>query len=129
MFSPSLLNTARVGFSRGSYFFTGETPVDVPGWVAGDPIGAVVIGGGTAVNAASSITVRGHERRQQSRTPCAICSLTTTMSGTSTRIHQIEAGVWLQRVQANDLLAQDQYGQASFGSLPPSCKARSRRLR
>src|SRR6185437_161979 len=30
---------------------------------------------------------------------------------------QIEAGVWLQRIQANDLLAQDQYGQASFGTL------------
>ena len=34
-------------------------------------------------------------------------------------IHQIAAGVWFQRVQANDNLAQDQYGQASssFGSL------------
>jgi hypothetical protein len=32
-------------------------------------------------------------------------------------IHQIEAGVWFQRVQANDNLAQNQYGQASFGSL------------
>jgi len=32
-------------------------------------------------------------------------------------IHQIEAGVWLQRIQANDNLAQDQYGQASFASL------------
>ena len=32
-------------------------------------------------------------------------------------IHQIEAGIWVQRIQANDLLAQNQYGQASFGSL------------
>jgi hypothetical protein len=32
-------------------------------------------------------------------------------------IHQFEAGFWLQRIQANDLLAQNQYGQASFGSL------------
>ena len=31
--------------------------------------------------------------------------------------HQIEAGVWLQRLQANDNLVQDQYGQASFASL------------
>jgi hypothetical protein len=31
--------------------------------------------------------------------------------------HQIEAGLWAQRVQANDLLAQNQWGQASFGSL------------
>lgn len=32
-------------------------------------------------------------------------------------MHQLEAGVWLQRIQANDNLAQYQYGQASFGSL------------
>jgi hypothetical protein len=32
-------------------------------------------------------------------------------------MHQFEASVWVQRVQANDNLAQDQYGQASFGSL------------
>ena len=31
--------------------------------------------------------------------------------------HQIEAGVWLQRLQSNDNLAQDQFGQASFASL------------
>jgi len=59
VFSPRVLHTARFGFSRGSYFFTGETPVNLPGWVAGDPIGAVVIGGGTALNAASSITGGG----------------------------------------------------------------------
>ena len=31
--------------------------------------------------------------------------------------NQVEAGVWLQRIQSNDLLAQDQYGQASFSTL------------
>ena len=30
---------------------------------------------------------------------------------------QIEAGVWFQRIQANDNLAQNQFGQASFSSL------------
>ncbi len=39
VFSPSLLNTARVGYSRASYFFTGTTPVNLPGWVAGAPSG------------------------------------------------------------------------------------------
>jgi hypothetical protein len=116
VFSPTLLNTARVGFSRGSYFFTGQTPVDLPGWVAGDPIGAVVIGGGTAVNAASSITGAGTNAGSNLR---AVRNLFTYDDhvGYFHGIHQIEAGVWFQRVQANDLLAQDQYGQASFGSL------------
>ena len=116
VFSPRLLNTARVGFSRASYFFTGVTPVDLPGWVAGDPIGAVVIGGGTAVNAASSITGAGTNAGANLH---AVRNLFTYDDhvGYFRGIHQIEAGVWFERVQANDLLAQDQYGQASFGSL------------
>jgi len=116
VFSPTLLNTARVGFSRGSYFFTGQTPVDLPGWVADDPIGAVVIGGGTAVNAASSITGAGTNAGSNVH---AVRNLFTFDDhvGYFHGIHQIEAGVWFERVQANDLLAQDQYGQASFGSL------------
>jgi len=116
VFSPSVLNTARVGFSRGSYFFTGQTPVDLPGWVSGDPIGAVVIGGGTAVSAASSITGAGTNAGSNLR---AVRNLFTYDDhvGIFHGIHQFEAGVWFQRVQANDLLAQDQYGQASFGSL------------
>ena len=59
VFSPTLLNTARVGYSRAAFFFTGDTPVNLPGWVAGDPIGAVVIGGGTALNGASSMSPAG----------------------------------------------------------------------
>ena len=116
VFSPRLLNTARVGFSRGSYFFTGTTPVDLPGWVQGDPIGAIVIGGGTAVNAASAISGAGTNAASNVH---AVRNLFTYDDhiGYFHGIHQIEAGVWLQRVQANDLLAQDQYGQASFGSL------------
>jgi hypothetical protein len=116
VFSPALLNTARVGFSRGSYFFTGTTPVDLPGWVEGDPIGAVVIGGGTAVNAASTITGAGTNAGSDVH---AVRNLFTYDDhvGYFHGIHQIEAGVWFERVQANDLLAQDQYGQASFGSL------------
>ncbi|MGH9828888.1 MAG: carboxypeptidase regulatory-like domain-containing protein, partial [Blastocatellia bacterium] len=48
VFSPQLLNTARVGFSRASYFFTGEptpgTPAaNVQGFLIGHPVGAVVV--------------------------------------------------------------------------------------
>jgi Carboxypeptidase regulatory-like domain len=116
VFSPAVLNTARFGFSRASYYFTGETPVNLPGWVQGEPIGAVVVGGGTALNGASQITGAGTNAGSNLT---AVRNLFTyddhvaVMHG----IHQFEAGVWLQRVQANDNLAQDQYGQASFGSL------------
>jgi hypothetical protein len=116
VFSPAVLNTARFGFSRASYYFTGETPVDVPGWVQGDPIGAVVVGGGTALNGASQISGAGTNAGSNLT---AVRNLFTyddhvaVMHG----MHQFEASVWVQRVQANDNLAQDQYGQASFGSL------------
>jgi hypothetical protein len=116
VFSPSLLNTFRAGFSRASYYFTGQTLVDLPGWVTGAPIGAVVIGGGTALNGASSISGAGTNAGSNLR---AVRNLITVDDRVSlTRgVHLIEGGFWLQRIQANDNLAQNQYGQASFGSL------------
>ena len=59
VFSATVLDTARIGFSRGSYFFTGQTPVDLPGWITGLPIGAAVVGGGTASNGTSVISLAG----------------------------------------------------------------------
>jgi hypothetical protein len=115
-FSASVLNTARFGFSRASYFFTGQTPDDLPGWVSGAPIGAVVIGGGTALNAQSSITAAGTNAGSNLRAARNLFTYDDHV-GIFHGKHQIEAGIWIQRVQANDLLAQDQYGQASFGSL------------
>jgi hypothetical protein len=114
--TTSLLNTARVGFSRAGYFFTGQTPVNLPGWVQGDPIGAVVIGGGSALNAASQITLAGTNAGSNLGTARNLFTLDDHLFY-SHGPHEFEAGVWVQRIQANDNLAQDQYGQASFGSL------------
>ncbi len=116
VFSARTLNTARAGYSRAAYYFTGETPVSVPGWVAGAPIGAVVIGGGTALNGASQITQAGTNAGSNLT---AVRNLFTyeDQVNLTRRIHRIDAGVWIQRIQNNDNLAQNQYGQASFGSL------------
>ena len=116
IFTSNILNTFRFGFSRGGYFFTGETPVDLPGWVAGKPIGAVVIGGGTALNGASQISLGGTNAGSNLR---AVRNLYTWDDHVyiSHGRNQLEAGVWLQRLQSNSNLAQYQYGQASFGSL------------
>ena len=116
VFSPSFLNTARFGFSRAAFFFTGTTPVDVPGWVEGKPIGAIVIGGGTALNGASQITLAGTNAGSNLHAVRNLYTLDEHFM-LSRGVHQIEAGVWLQRIQANDDLAQYQYGQASFSSL------------
>jgi hypothetical protein len=116
VFSPSLLNTARFGYSRGSYFFTGLVPVSgVPGWVGGDPVGAIVISGSTASNGASSITGAGANVGSNNTTARNLFTEDDHIFWSKGR-NQIEAGVWLQRLQANDLLAQDQYGQASFST-------------
>jgi hypothetical protein len=116
VFSPTVLNTARVGFSRAGYFFTGTTPANLPGWVLGAPVGAVVIGGGTASNGASQISLAGTNAGSNLS---AVRNLFTYDDHVAIThgIHQFEAGIWLQRLQANDNLAQYQYGQASFSSL------------
>jgi hypothetical protein len=88
----------------------------MPGWVSGDPIGAVVIGGGTALNAASQITAAGTNAGSNLRSVRNLFTYDDHV-GIFRGNHQIEAGVWLQQIQANDNLAQNQYGQASFGSL------------
>ncbi|MGA7313541.1 MAG: carboxypeptidase-like regulatory domain-containing protein, partial [Silvibacterium sp.] len=116
VFSPTLLNTARVGFSRAAYAFTGTTPVDVPGWIAGRPIGALVVGGGTALNGASQITGAGTNAGSNLTTARNLYTFDNHVYWTR-GIHQLELGGWLQLIQSNDNLAQDQYGQASFGSL------------
>jgi hypothetical protein len=115
--SPSLLNTARFGYSRASYFFTGLVPVTgVPGWVSGDPVGAIVISGSTASNGASSITGAGANVGSNNHTARNLFTEDDHIYWSKGR-QQIEAGGWFQRVQANDMLAQYQYGQASFSTL------------
>jgi hypothetical protein len=116
VFSPSALNTARVGFSRGGYYFTGSTPVNVPGWVAGAPIGAIVIGGGTASNGASQITGAGTNVGSNLTAARNLFTYSDDVNITH-GIHNIQFGAWVQRIQNNDTMAQNQYGQASFGSL------------
>ena len=114
--SPTFLNTVRLGYSKASFFFTGSTPVAIPGWVQGDPIGALVVGGGTALNGASQISLAGTNAGSNLHAARNLYTLDDHMV-LSHGIHQVEAGGWLQLVQANDDLAQYQYGQASFGSL------------
>ncbi|MGH9446188.1 MAG: carboxypeptidase regulatory-like domain-containing protein, partial [Terriglobia bacterium] len=116
VFSPALLNTARFGFSRASYFYTGGTTVNVPGFVAGDPVGAVSVGGSATPNSASEITLTGSNIGSHLFAARNLFTYEDTLAGTR-GLHQLTAGVWLQRIQANDTLALGQYGQAVFSSL------------
>ncbi|MGH9584177.1 MAG: carboxypeptidase regulatory-like domain-containing protein, partial [Bryobacteraceae bacterium] len=117
VFSPAAINTATFGFSRASYFYTGETSASgIPAFIAGDQVGAVVIGGSATPNTSSSITMAGSNYGSHL---FATRNLFTYQDqiGISRGIQQISAGVWFQRVQSNDELALGQYGQATFSSL------------
>ena len=120
VFSSHLLNTARVGFSRASFLFLGSIPkaiqTETPGFIPGKPTGAIVIAGSTASNGSSQITGAGANVGSNNATIRNLFTLDDHLFY-SRGHHQIEAGVWLQRLQSNDNLAQNQYGQASFASL------------
>ncbi len=118
VFSPSVLNRVTFGFSRGGFYFNSATPgINLPAWIhAGQPIGALVVGGGTTLNGASQISNGG--TNAGSNLSAARNLFTGTDQVTLTRgKHLLNVGVWFERVQANDTLVQDQYGQASFTSL------------
>ncbi len=120
VFSPRLLNTARFGFSRASFAFQGSVPADVAAsagtFVAGKPIGAVVIAGSTASNGSSQITGAGANVGSNNQIARNLFTFDDHVYITRGS-HTIEAGGWLQRLQSADNLAQNQYGQASFASL------------
>src|SRR5256885_91403 len=117
VFSSNAVNRATFGFSRASFYFNGRTTVDLPGWIhTNQPVGAVVIGGGTTLNGASQLTNGGTNAGSN------LSAVRNLFSGSDQLtyihgVHSISFGVWLQRVQANDILVQDQYGQGSFSSL------------
>jgi hypothetical protein len=116
IFSPSVVNKATFGFSRAAFYFTGESLVKLPGFVQGKPVGAVVVGGSNAANAATQITAAG---TNASSNLTAVRNLFTAEDQVVINhgIHRFNFGVWFERLQANDTLAQNQYGQATFSNL------------
>jgi Carboxypeptidase regulatory-like domain len=117
VFSSTLVNKAVFGFSRGAFFFDSGTTVDLPGWIhAGQPVGALVVGGGTTLNGASQITNGGTNAGSNLRAVRNLFTGSDQLSYTRGR-HTLSFGAWVQRIQSNDSLVQDQYGQASFTNL------------
>ncbi|MBV9760878.1 MAG: carboxypeptidase regulatory-like domain-containing protein [Acidobacteriaceae bacterium] len=121
VFSPTLLNQATFGFSRAGYFFTGEptpgTPAtSLPGFLLGDPVGAIVVGGSAASNPTAQLSLAGSNNGSNLHIARNLFTYEDQVSVTRGR-HQISAGIWLQRLQSNEILALSQYGQATFTSL------------
>jgi hypothetical protein len=117
IFSPSVVNSATFGFSRGDFYFNSGTTVALPGWIhSNQPVGALVVGGGTTLNGASQISNGGTNAGSNLTAVRNLFSGSELLSLTHGK-HLLSFGAWVQRVQANDALLQDQYGQASFSNL------------
>ena len=114
--SPSVLNTFRAGYSRAAFNYDSATLAKFPSnlsFVAGADPGGIAIGGGavaTAITTAGGNVNAGVWNRR---------NLFTFTDGVQiTRgIHQISAGIWLQRVQDNEDIASRRLGTATFGTL------------
>jgi hypothetical protein len=121
VFSPTLLNTARFGYSRAGYFFTGEptpgTPAaDVPGFLVGHPVGAVVVGGSAASNPQAQLGLAGSNNGSNLTMARNLYTYEDRVSWTH-GTHQFSFGAWFQQFQSNETIALSQYGQATFTSL------------
>ena len=121
VFSPTLLNTARFGFSRAGYFFTGEptpgTPAaSVPGFLVGHQVGAVVVGGSAASNPQAQIGLAGSNNGSNLTMARNLYTYEDRVSWTH-GVHQFSFGAWFQQFQSNETIALSQYGQATFTSL------------
>lgn len=121
VFSPKLLNSARVGYSRAAYFYTGEptpgTPAaSVNGFVAGKPVGTVVVGGSAAANPAAQVSQAGSNTGSDLHIARNLYTYEDNVTRSSGK-HDLSAGVWLQQLQSNEDLALTQFGQATFTGL------------
>lgn len=121
IFSPTLLNTARIGYSRAAYFFTGEptpgTPAaSVPGFLLGHQVGAVVVGGSSASNPQAQLGLAGSNNGSNLQITRNIFTYEDRAAWTHGR-HQFSFGVWFQQFQSNEMLGLSQFGQATFTSL------------
>jgi hypothetical protein len=121
VFSPALVNSARFGFSRAGYFFTGEpTPgspaANVPGFLVGHPVGAVVVGGSAASNPQAQLGLAGSNNGSNLEIARNLYTIEDHLAVTRGR-HQLEFGAWFQRFQSNETIALSQFGQATFTSL------------
>lgn len=121
IFSPALLNIARVGFSRAAYYYTGEpspnTPAAaVPGFVGGHPVGTVVVGGSAAANPAAQLSQAGSNTGSNLNITRNLYTYQDDVTWTRGK-HEIGAGAWFQPLQSNEDLALTQFGQATFTGL------------
>ena len=122
VFSPNLINTARFGFSRAGYYFTGEpTPgtaaAGVTPFLSSVPfVGALVVGGSQASNPQTQLGLAGSNNGSNLHMARNLFTYDDQVSLLRGR-HEWTFGIWLERFQSNEEIALSQYGQLTFTGL------------
>jgi hypothetical protein len=120
VFSPSALNTARIGFSRAAFNFDApnltQFPSDLDFVTGNGGPGGIVIGGGVTTTGASAITSAGPNNAANVSNRRSLITYQDDFQFTK-GIHQLNLGVWFQPLRDNEDTASRQLGQASFTSL------------
>lgn len=117
--SAHALNTLRLGFSRAAFDYNSFGLVPFPSedsFVAGGGPGGIVIGGGATTTGVAAITAAGPNNAASVWNRRNLFTYTDSFQITK-GIHQINVGVWFQRLRDNENTASRRLGQASFASL------------
>jgi hypothetical protein len=120
VFSPQILNTATLGFSRASFGFGSALLASFPAgtsFVSGAGPGGIVIGGGvTTTGGNTTITSAGPNNAAGVSNHRNLFTWADTVQIVKGR-HQITFGAWFQRMQDNEDSASRRLGQSTFTNL------------
>ena len=117
--SPHALNTFSAGFSRAAFAYNSAPLASFPpslSFVSGASPGGVVVGGGVTTTGTGTITSAGPNNAADVWNRRNLFTDSDSVQ-VSKGIHQLSAGVWLQRLRDNEDTASRQLGQATFASL------------
>jgi hypothetical protein len=118
IFSSNLLNTFTVGFSRATFSFVTPALVPIPAnlvFITGQLNGRISIGGNT-LQSGGGLTTGGSTIVSNAQTFRNAFSYGDAIQFVKGR-HQFSVGVWLQRLQSNELNPKEQAGVAVFSTL------------
>lgn len=118
VFSPSVVNIFRAGFSRAALNLNTAPAVDSPSlaFVQGRPVGSISIGASGLGNVGSFDGAGSFGSQQVTRIGRNLFTYSDDVAIIRGK-HQISAGAWLQRIQSNEDAADQRSGVAAFSDL------------
>ncbi len=119
VFSPELLNTFRVGFSRAAFNYDSYPLASFPAsldFVTGAGPGGISVGAGGGNSPTGSVTAAGPNNNAHVWNRRNLFTYADDFQIIKGR-HQLSIGAWFQRLQDNEDTASRQLGTSTFSSL------------